>query len=219
MKPKLFEDIRLAMGERSYGQVATASGISKPTLSRMVNQTYKRTISPSLLWKLAAAAQNNVTFELLMHDANFSDSEISKYRSKYESGGSNASNKTSTFVNNVVYLLLALAADDHIAFTHEITLHEGDIGELRIISDGNPIPAIYIIDGADAASGNTSVDRRFCELLGRCVVASAKEKCEVSIVTPSDLLFIEIASLSVAIVSQVILVSSTGDAFIERKRY
>ena len=66
MNPKLSEDIRLAIGERSYGQVAVATGISKSTLSRMVNQTYKRAISPSLLWKLSATAQNNMTFELLM---------------------------------------------------------------------------------------------------------------------------------------------------------
>lgn len=89
MNPKLSEDIRLAIGERSYGQVAVATGISKSTLSRMVNQTYKRAISPSLLWKLSATAQNNMTFELLMHDANFSDSEIAKYRIEYEVGNSN----------------------------------------------------------------------------------------------------------------------------------
>lgn len=218
MNPKLSEDIRLAIGERSYGQVAVATGISKSTLSRMVNQTYKRAISPSLLWKLSATAQNNMTFELLMHDANFSDSEIAKYRIEYEVGNSNDTNAAGTFINNVIYSLLSSAADNLTAFTHETKLYDGTVGELKIVTGEKAAPSIYIIDGTDAASATANTDKVVCELLGRCVLSSAREKCKVSIVTPSNLLFAEISSVASSIANRVILVNSTGEAVIERNR-
>lgn len=216
MNSKLSEDIRLAIGERSYGQVASATGISKSTLSRMVNQTYKRAINPSLLWKLTAAAQNNITFELLMHDANFTDAEIARYRNEYEVSSSNVVNKASTFINNVIYLLLASAVDNHKSFTHEVILHEDNVGELKIISDESPAPSIYIIDGTNAALTVANIDKKVCELLGRCVLASAKGKYKASIVTSNRVLYDTISPTASIVVNQVVFVNENGKELIER---
>lgn len=217
MNHKLSEDIRLAIGDRSYEQVATATGISKATLSRMINQTYKRVISPSLLWKLSVTAHNDVTFELLMHDANFTESETARYRSRFENGGHNINNESGAFINNAAYSLLANASGNQAAFTHEITLHEDSIGELKIAFDGNQNPSIYIIDGADLDSVSKGMDRRICELLGRCVLASENGKYKVAIVTSNRLLFDKITPAASVIVSQVILVNVTGETFVEKK--
>ena len=154
---------------------------------------------------------NNMTFELLMHDANFSDSEIAKYRIEYEVGNSNDTNTAGTFINNVIYSLLSSASDNHTAFTHETKLYDGTVGELKIVTGEKAAPSI-------AASATANSDKVVCELLGRCVLSSAREKCKVSIVTPSNLLFAEISSVASSIANQVILVNSTGEAVIERNR-
>ena len=216
MNHKLIEDIKLAIGNRSYSQVTSITGISKPTLSRLVQQSQKRTVNPKLLWKLSSNAQNSITFELLMADAGFTEAETRVYRTQFERESATDTSDDELFSRNAIITLLSLLDSENLSFSHEIIRIDGMVAVLTIHTSANYKDRIYVIDGMPEKGVNNQ-ERRQCEMIGRCFLIKKASNAKICLVTSvaSRYSSVEISPLFFA--DEIILTDQSGNTILEKK--
>lgn len=212
MNSKLAEDIVLAIGDRSYSQINLTTGISKTTLSRMVNQKFTRKINPNLLWKLSVSAQNNITFELLMMDAGFSFEETHIYRSKYNNKNVQKSKHMSSTSKSLSRLILQSLSKSGHDNEYKITPCGEELTILRLSATSNKCKIIYILDSSPKSS-----ELRVCELIGRCILEKSDKKASIHLVTTQHKLYLALIDAPPIFSEEVILTNETGEYVIERK--
>ena len=214
MNTKLIEDIQLAIGNRSFAQVSTVTGISKPTLSRMMRQSQKRPLNPALLWKLSRGAQNGITFELLMADAGFAADEVPLYRTRFERSQHEKGIVTDPVRKELILSLLSMIDEEKISFSHEISQISDVTVLLKVKSTtGN---RIYVIDGMPEGDIDDQ-QRHLCEMIGRCFLTKNSNDGKTILVTTAPSRFSSIKSMPSAFADEIILSSDNGKEIIERK--